>query len=335
MGEPITASKLPIARHCRWWAREDVSFPKRERGSAASNGVRMHDAFAEYVENRVFPPLSPSQRLLADHMRKFWGERAAASGWEAEVAYALHAKERKARRLGKFINRRYDELGRVDPEIGLSVDYQWIEGPGTPLVGDWKTGFGAHVEDPDQNLQLLAGGASVAHASGLEKGCILEISHVTESGVFPRRFIATPLALHAALHEIATIQGNVVGAAAHAGEHCRFCPALGACPETKRALGDVRPDSRVEWTTAHVSDENDALLVEEIAHVKKAVEQIEDALKERARAKPIYLHNGKLYKAIVAHRSSLKKERVEELLGPRYAECVQVIEYESFRQVKA
>lgn len=336
MPEPITGSKLPIARHCAWWAREDALYPKRESSSAARAGTRMHDAFASYVEHRVFPPLTADQRVLADHMRDWWGQRAAATGWEAEVSYAIDAKSAKARRLGKQLNRDYGELSR--DEIALTVDYQWIES-GSPVVGDWKTGFGAHVEPARDNLQLLAGGAAVSMASGLD-GCWLEIAHVTENGVRCRdnveRYFASPLVLHAAMREIAFIQANIPGSTAVSGDHCRYCPALGNCPETSRSLKAVRPSSSVVWQAEYVSDDNDARLVEELSHVKKAIDAIERSLKERANAKGgILLPNGKIYKAILCEKSSLDQGKVAELLGGRYAECLKTISYEQFKQVKA
>ncbi len=337
MPEPITGSKLPIARHCTWWAREDVSYPKRERSDAASNGVRMHDAFSSYIEHKVFPPLSPEQRVLADNMKVFWGQRALSSGWETEVSYALDAANFRARRLGKHLNREYGEL--APGEIALTNDYQWIEAGAVALTGDWKTGYGAHVEDPDENLQLLSAGAALAASTGSE-GCQLEIAHVVADGVYPRRYFATPLVLHRAMHEIASIQKRIPDSLAKAGDHCRWCPALGACPETQRQLAEVATargtSAPVVWSKEYVSDENDALLVDELASVKKFIEQVEDSLKERAGKRGgIRLNDGKLYKAVVCRKESLDKGLVMEILGEKYAKCTKIIEYEQFKRVKA
>lgn len=332
MGEPITGSKLPIARHCQYWARGDVSYPKRPQTGAASNGVRMHDAFASYIDHKVFPPLSPEQRMLAESMKQWWGQRALMTGWETEVSYALNAASARGRRLGRHLNREYGELS--PGELALTVDYVWVESGATPIVGDFKTGYGAHVEDPEDNLQLLAGGAVVSMATGLD-GCQLEIAHVVEDGVRTRRYLATPLALHRAMHEIAEIQKKVPGAEARAGDHCRWCPALGSCPETQRQLAAVSKRPAV-WSTAFISDENDGLLVEELASIKKMIDEIEGALKVRAKEKGgIYLPNGKVYKAILGRRKSEDKAKIAALLGDRYAECVEFVEYEQFRQVKA
>lgn len=333
MPEPITGSKLPIARHCAWWAREDARYPKLSSSSAARSGTRLHDAFASYVEHKVFPPLTADQRVLADHMREFWGQRASGTGWEAEVSYALDASGARARRLGKFLNRQYGELSPA--EIALTVDYQWIEN-GSPVVGDWKTGYGAHLEPTRDNLQLLAGGAAASMASGLD-GCWLELAHVTEHGVREDRYFASALTLHAVMQDIARIQAGIPTALPRAGEHCRYCPALGNCPETARSVGALgRPEKSVVWQADFVSDENDALLVEELSHVKKAIDAIEKSLKERASKKGgIYLPNGKVYKAVLCEKSSLDQGKVAEILGPRYSECLKVISYEQFKQVRA
>ena len=166
MGELVTGSKLPIFRHCGWWARDDVSFPKRQSSAAGNNGTRMHDAFASWVEQGVLPPLTPAQRMLADQMVKFWGIRRASVGWRTELAFALNPSTRKARILGKDIGREYVKHG-LDPvsEIGLSTDYVWAEEKGVPICGDWKTGYASHVEPPEENLQLLAGGAALVLAT--------------------------------------------------------------------------------------------------------------------------------------------------------------------------
>lgn len=342
----VTGSKLPIFRHCAWAAREDAVYPKRESSGAANNGTRLHDAFASYIEHKVFPPLTPAQRILADQMRRFWGDRASSAGWRTEVAFALDPVNKTARVLGKDIKRKYIEHG-LNPalEIGLTVDYVWVEKDGLPLNGDWKTGYGAHVEPPEDNLQMLAGGAAIALSSGMyEAGCTLEVAQVTEEGVFAKRFHAAKSHLDGALREIAWIFRNRHQAEARAGEHCRFCPALGACPETgravQRAAASYSADRKVEvsaravFTTEFVSKENDVLLVEELSALKKMIGAVEDSLKERSYA-GVHLPNGKVWKPVLCRRTSLDTEKVEEYLGDRLKDYQKVTEYEQFKVVKA
>ena len=76
------------------------------------------------------------------------------------------------------------------------------------------------------------------------------------------------------------------------GEHCSFCPALGACPQTAQ-LSLIEPGDAVRWTTQHISPENDAKMVTHLPLLEKAVEAIRDSLKQRA---PIQLPNGKVWR---------------------------------------
>lgn len=328
----LTGSKLPIARHCKWWLRPDVKYPERPRSGAATDGSRLHEYAADLVDTGEHPPCSSADELVMRGVRDFWKGRHG-QGWQAEVALGLDAALGEARVVGKRIDRNYPEP-RTPGEIFLSVDYIG-EVPELVTVGDWKTGYASHVEPPDDNLQLLAGGAAAMLALKKKDGAVLEIAHATEDGVFPRRYVASPLTLYRAMSEIALIQAGVEGARAKAGDHCRYCPALGACPETGTMVRQFS-QAKVEWTTEFVSEENDRLLVEELSAVKKMIDAIEDAVKKRASERGgILLSDGKIYKAILSYRSSLNKAKVEKLLGPRYAECVETVSYEQFRRVKA
>lgn len=329
MSARLTGSKLPLARHCRWWLRGDAVYPERPQSKAASDGHDLHALCAQVVDTGLHDAGSPTQELVMRHVRDFWKGRRG----QAETTFGLDAARGEARVIGQHLERAYPEP-RTPGEIFLTVDYHELGGTNLVTVGDWKTGFAAHVEPPDDNLQLLAGGAAAMLCFGTD-GAVLEIVHATEEGCFPRRYVASPLALYQALNEIAHIQAGVDGSRAHAGEHCRFCPALGACPETGEMIGALRPGQPVQWTTEFVSEANDRLLVDELAAVKKMVDAIEDSLKERYRKTGLMLNDGKMYKAIVGRRSLLNKSKVESILGPRIAECMEVMEYEQFRRVKA
>lgn len=326
----LTGSKLPLARHCRWWLRGDAVYPERPRSKAASDGQDLHALCAQYVENGIHDACSPSQELVMRGVRSFWNGRRG----KAEVTFGLDAARGEARVVGQNLERDYP-APRTPGEIFLTTDYYELSKEANLVTnGDWKTGYAAHVEPPDDNLQLLAGGAAAMLCFGTD-GAVLEIVHATEDGCFPRRYVASPLVLYAAMNEIAHIQAGIDGSQAKAGDHCRFCPALGACPETGTMISSVRP-SPVQWTTEYVSDENDRLLVDELSAVKKMIEAIEESLKERAKKSGgIYLPDGKVYRAVVCERQSLSKKKVEELVGPRIAECMEVISYEQFRRVKA
>jgi hypothetical protein len=343
MGTQLSGSKLPIARYCRWSFRDDVSYPPEIRSDEAKDGVRRHDAFANFVDTGVFPPMKGEDKIFADNLNEWWNkENRRQYGFKAERSYALDAASNKSRCLGTDLNRNYGHLEAG--EIPLTVDYDGIEN-GLYVVGDFKTGWGAHVEDPEDNLQLLAGAcAGSMHfdsCGGLKAlGARIEILHVKEDGIYPRIYIASPFALMEACTEIAKIQASITGSEATPGDHCSFCAARGACPATRElveAAAATRQfpfERRAEWTTEDRGPENDALLVDEISALKKALDAVEDALKARWAGKSLPLRDGKYYKLIVSKRQTFNRDLAAELLGDKFLQCTDFIEVESFRRVK-
>lgn len=325
----LTASRLPIARRCRWALREDVEYPIAPNLYDKEGGNRIHDAFSSYIDSKCFPPLDFEQGMAADQMKRLWGDRVNTDAWSSEVAFALHPANGTARLLGRHINRDYRlESG----EIGVTVDYLGQEGEHI-VVGDWKPPFDPHVEAVEENLQLLAGAAAASFALGKD-GCVIELARVSEDSARIEPYIATPLVLMRACVEIAEIQATIAGAPAVAGDHCAYCPALGGCPETQRIVNGALPGAAAVWSTGYVSDENDAILVDELAALKKILESVEKGVKERAGQRGgIMLRDGKVYKATLSSRSGLKAELVKQILGDRYAECVVRTGFESFRRV--
>lgn len=343
MGEQLSGSRLPIARHCRYSFRDDVSFPDnraKDDDADASAGTRNHDLFAEFVEKGRFPPLTPSERVLCDHVRDFWGERTGRR-WEVEGAYVLNAQAGTVRYLGARIGRKYGEL--APGEVPLTIDYAGYDGD-MLVLGDWK-GFGAHVESPAENLQLLAGACAVAlyakQNGRSELGPVqLEIPHVTETGLWCEREVISSLRLMAAMREIATIIPSIPGSEPSPGDHCRYCNANGACPatsETVTTLAKAQPGALAvpRWTSEFISVENDRLLVEQLGPVKKAIEAIERKLKERAAEHPIDMGDGTVYKPVVCRRNVPDTKAIEAKLGDEYLKYTKLLEYEQFRRVKA
>lgn len=340
MPEQLSGSRLPIARHCRYSFRSDVNFPDnraKEDDDDAKEGHRKHELFSSFVEKGYFPPLTPSQKVMCDHVRDFWGDRGTA--WEVEGAYVLNARECKVRRLGSRIDREYGEL--APGEVPLTIDYCGYDG-GVLVIGDWK-GFGAHVESPAENLQLLAGACAVAlHAQAngrLELGPVqIEIPHVTEQGVWCEREIVSSLRLRAAMQEIALILRAIEGSDPQPGDHCRYCNANGACPATSETVSALVPVGvgmmQPKWTSEFISADNDRLLVTALGPVKKAVEAIERALKQRASEAPIDLGDGTVYRPVVSRRVVPDTKAIEAKLGEEYMKYTKTIEYEQFRRVK-
>lgn len=344
MTTQLSGSRLPIARHCGYSFRADNNLPKfrlDQDNADAAAGTNKHAFLLAYAETGKFPPMTASEKILAGHFRDWWGIRRA----KTEQAFMLTAKEGKARSLGDHIGRKY---GDVAPgEIPLTVDY-WYQFPkgndgALVCVGDIKTGFAAHVEAPEFNLQLLAGGLAAgmfASESPEPFSALLEIPNVTEEGVYCRDYIATPQALLLALNEIIAIQDRIPGSEPVVGEHCRWCDIKGCCPKQAEVAARILEQRNgrkmlATWSTEFVSDDNERLLVEELSAIKKAIEAVEEAMKKRAGVRPIDMGDGTVYRAVVCRKSATDKKLVEAILGDRLAECTKIIEYEQFRRVKA
>lgn len=325
----VTGSKLPILQHCQWWARDDVQYTPPERGAAAGRGITMHEAIDKGDLSEVaFDDLQAAQRgiLYLKELR--------AAGWtvETEVPLALNYITGAGRRLKSSGHRDYTDL--KPGEIGLTVDY-FAVGPkiinGTVIeVGDWKTGYGAHVDRASENWQLGAAAAALSAMHDDEPVAVkihyLDNDHVdvwTHSAMSAQRFaiwIRNRIELAAA-----TAQPNP-------GEHCRYCPARVQCPKTTTAIQALMPE-RINWSLERVSLENDAAMAMSLPALKAAVEAVEKALKERSK-EGLALPNGKVWKPVLQSRRGYDTKRMVEALGDRAEQFATKTEYETFRQVK-
>jgi hypothetical protein len=331
----LTGSRLPIAQHCGWAFRDDVKYPERPRTEAADTGHETHAVLAAFINRQGPVGVSPVAHELA-HVAMEWWPHMARREFEAEVAFAYNLDTRKARVLGRDIGREYEKHGAGPRDVCCSTDYNGPLAPGVGLVGDWKTGFAAHVEPVMSNLQLKFGGMCHAMVHG-EDAVELEIARISLGGVRAEtcRLGAFELSLmQSQLHDIVD---SIAVSEASMGDHCTWCPALGGCPATKASLDLVGPRTAAQWTTAFISLANDAAMAESLSPLKKAVELVEDALKARyAGTGGLVLSNGKVWKEItVKGRESMDQKKVAELLGDRVKECIRVgAETTRFMQVK-
>jgi hypothetical protein len=317
----LTGSALPRARHCAWPYRSDVSYPERPRTKAADDGNEVHSMLEHYLAGEPIPVMGPRAQLIFAQV-----QAVLPMGPRPEVAFAINVRTGDARIIGERISRDYGKLS--EDEIALTVDW-YLKGDQFVEVGDLKTGFAAHVAHPRENLQLLAGAYAAAKVAGASIA-IVRILIAREDGTVPLFAHLDGAWMESVLAELREIHYRTqLPSPAVAGEHCSFCPALGACPQTSQVAALARTD--FEWTTEFVSVENDAKMVLHLPLVEKAFEAVRDALKARARVAPIALPNGKVWRETVSKRKSIDTKAVEADHGLKYSR-----EYEvsSFRQVK-
>jgi hypothetical protein len=317
MGTRLTGSALPRARHCAWPYRLDVVYPERPSGQAAEDGVETHTMLEHWLEGEPVPAMGPRPQTIFEQVKAYFGEPGRR---RAEVAFAIDLETGAARVIGYRLGRQYGAL--KDSELALTVDWA-----GEGEVGDLKTGFAGHVAHPRENLQLQAAAYALAKTQGLT-AVIAKVLIAREDETVP--LFAKIDDFDAILAELREIHFRTqLPSPAVAGEHCQFCPALGACPQTTH-LAVLEGGSAVKWTTECLSTENDAAMVMHLPMLEKAVDAIKEALKQRG---PIQLPNGKIWKETFRKIVTADKKKLEQL--PGYAACLSEKEVSNgFRQVK-
>lgn len=312
----LTASALPRARHCAWPYRSDVSYPERPVSREADEGTDVHEMLEHYLAGDEVPIMGPRALLIFEQVLK------ADIKGTPEVAFAIDVETGEARVIGSRLKRNYGEL--KDSEIALTVD--WVTGG---EVGDLKTGYAGHVAHPRENLQLLTGCYAACKVARTTSG-LARIVIAREDEFVPLQAVLEGQEwMDAVLAELREIHFRTrLPSPAVAGEHCSFCPALGACPQTAQATALV---AGPRWTTEALSLENDQQMVLHLPMLKKAVEAIEDALKARG---PIHLPNGKVWRETTKKIRTADKSLLEQL--PGYQDCLREKEVSGgWRQVKA
>lgn len=337
MSRILSGSALTIAAACGWAYRESSIYPEVPRDEAASDGDTVHaNIQARLTPGMAVPSIRPELMMKA-RQAVDWLRAERIVPMACEAAYAFRPSDRSVRHLGDNINREYEKHGLDQKnEIPLTVDLVGRRWDGTYVVVDWKSEhLEGHLEPAEDSLQL-----------GLAAYCVAKLVHArTVEAVYAFTAadqVRTDWVRHNGM-SLLRVLGRTDQAWANSkrnslpvdGEHCRYCPALGACPKTKESLGALPEGQGITWTTEYVSDENDAKMVQSITAMEKAIENIREALKARALEKGgIYLGNGKVWKQVVSQRTTFDKRKAEELLGERIAECTGKIEVAQFRQVK-
>ncbi len=322
----VTGSKLPILQRCQYWARDDVSYTEPQQGTAAGRGVEIHEAIDKRDYSGVaFEDIEPVKRGIAylDELR--------AAGWlvETEVPLALNYLTGAGRRLKSSGHRDYTDLR--PGEVGLTVDYLASHHILEQLeVGDWKTGYGSHVDRASENWQL---GAAAAALSSMHGDCAVTVKlHYLDNDYVDAWTFSAMEANNFGIW-IRNRFEMIPGATPKPGDHCKYCPARLGCPTTTQAIQALVPD-KVNWSLERVSLENDAAMAMALPALKGAVEAVEKALKARSKD-GLALPNGKVWKPVLQSRQGYDTKRMAEALGPRAEEFRTKSEYEVFRQVKA
>lgn len=313
VGECEASHVLPAVHVSTGYARrgqEIASFIRRVLG-----GMSRIDA-AAFVSD----PTWRTTCLLLDFTRLV-GDLSSVRG---EMAYSLDVQTDAVRELGSNLGRNYPALG--ENEIGGTDDIEGERIDGVPVVIDVKTGqpVTSCRENPQimffaRIRQLLTGAPEVEG----------RIAYVSDDGhVELDTAMFSAFDLDSFGDDLAEIVRRVAAARARlaagevltvsSGSHCRYCPAMAACPRYT-ALARTMVDDVADMTArlGAMTPEQQGIAYEKAKEIEKFLAVVLDGMKELARQNAIPLRSGKVYKETRSTSTHLDTPRALTLLRER------------------
>lgn len=323
---------------CGWEYRDDAEYPPEKPSSADANfGTAVHaGGFAEREPDLdavcqklgVLPgEVVPSVRSLREHIESLHH-----TDVRYEAAYAWHPQKDDVIHLGNHLERDYSDA----PEgyyCGTS-DYEGIDGE-TLVIADGKTGHANNVEPIASNGQLLMLAFCSATARGWTGPIRIELWFVRPGRVWVEAADVTLFELWDMAQRVRERMRMLPVLPATTGDHCRYCPAAGACPATKEQMGAIIEAGAEGWSTAIQSPQHAAWMAERLPALKKAIELVKGELEKYAdEVGGIPLSNGKVWKSITGKRDSLNVAAVKARLGDELPQYMTTTEFKQYRAVK-
>lgn len=261
-------------------------------GEAAETGTENHRVIEEVINAGGIPD------ALADLF-------AGAEQVHTEIAYVIDVVARTSRRIGKLAAARdYGKLGAT--EVAMTLDVEIVHADRIAVI-DWKSR--SRVTPAERNLQILAQMCAVESHYGLSGVAGLVYLDNMERDMAPFSLLDSG----ARWSRLARIVERAGKGTPSAGSHCRYCPALLACPTQKAAL-----------TTFMGAELADDLPVERLGEIwvelqalEAKAEQVRKAIQLRARREPVPLPSGKLLRLVESSRSSYDAKAMAAELSSR------------------
>lgn len=321
-----TASGLALLNACGYSFREDVALPPDPPSDESKRGT----AFAELCDAMISGkgdtmallktqgevPDSEAARLDAmwEHASR-WIAKNRKLGWRAEQPFAWDPATDVGRELTRSTHRGYE--GATPTELCGTADLVSIEGE-VVVVWDWKTTTpGARDVDARDQLEGLA--LMAARAWGYDSARIVTLI-VTEDGIEEvEGAMLDAFDLDAVADRIRGDLARVATSEPAPGKHCtgRYCKAIAVCPATQAALAPLVPiealAKRYAFTPVIQSPDHAAYIVETRARIKKALEQVEKALKLYVAAEPRFTNDGREVKEEFRRMPHTSAKELEEL----------------------
>lgn len=313
----LTASSIHRAMHCTAWLRDDYehhysSSPASAVGSAVHLLAERWNLGVEIdagVLAAELAGLSPAHR---DEALSYWAELESwletnfdgRMGRSPEISFAYLPGADRAQVVVRDHPRDYSRVpaGWMSGTADL-VCYQ----DGHVTVYDWKTGHGVYLEPIWRSSQLRFLALCAARAYGATSATVAYVRLRPAQDVEVEESELDEFELDVVAAEIAAVFGRIrPDAEPEPGEHCRWCPASGACP----AMGDVlvgaapvaAPVRLVGAIESHAEAERRLAL---LPALQQAVEAYHDRLKTWANQHGGIASNGGTWRSYTSERETL------------------------------
>lgn len=227
----------------------------------------------------------------------------------AEVALAIDLETGEGRELGRGLDRKYPEV--KDSEIIGTIDRLGFIGEDGLHIGDYKGR--SHTAAPDKDPQFLTAALAACRA---HHRTWAEIEVIRFIGNEARREKAKVDVVALDHHELELqkladrrrdnltqfyASGGVMIPPAKLGPYCSFCPSLRFCPAkyalARAALGGTDDEVMgvVKAGKAYITEANAGRLYSLVREGRKALDILDEALKDFGRQTTFPLADGKVY----------------------------------------
>lgn len=309
-----TASKIGALASCQWWAREGVPWVDTP-GAAAALGTRVHAAIEADLTGAKWSDeeAEPYVRSYVAWRDRTQGERLLAT----EQPIALDLATGRVRGIEKGEHRSY--AGRVPTELVGTADMVWMGADGVYIVDDVKTGRPENVDAIATNAQMLTLGLLWARWLGVDT-IRIRLVFVSPFQTYTDEASLDTFDLDAWEGKLREYARSIPTSEPQPGQHCRWCPAAGACPVAVEAIALVEPTpARVRLpvvarsedilSPSHARDQYETLRA-----VKAATDQAWEALRRWVDENgPVELGDGRTYGARETTRESVSLETPEAI----------------------
>lgn len=280
----------------------------------AEDGTAIHAYLADETHNIDRVPESVRARCRAIDLSQL----PAGAEWGHEITLAYDPQTDEARELGRDLKRDYS-AARAAEYVG-TCDVIGVT-PDAVIVGDYKSGF-LKVTKASDNWQLMVGALAACRAYGRDRA-ILWVIYLPE-GEDPMFDKATmdALDLDMVRASLKKLSQRLMGPQTPTeGDHCRYCPAISACPPKLALIRAACTDPaalRYEITPTNATEAYLAM-----RRAESVIKQLKAALSSYSFGSPIDVGDGMVYGPKTEWRESLNpicvEAALEKLYGPKVA----------------